>query len=81
MIDTGQRIGRIGYAVERNPGVWIWNVQVHLTGGLPMGTTCSFEEAKRDQRHAWTTLKRRTPPEEPAAAFRAQNIRGDQHGG
>ena len=33
-----QRIGRIRFAAERNPGIWIWHVQVHLTGGLPMGS-------------------------------------------
>jgi len=31
-----QCIGRIRFAAERNPGIRIWHVQVHLTGGLPM---------------------------------------------
>ena len=34
-----QRIGRIRFADERIPGVWLWNVIVHLTGGLPMGSS------------------------------------------
>ena len=33
-----QRIGRIRFAGEHTPGVWLWNVIVHLTGGLPMGS-------------------------------------------
>lgn len=27
VFDDGQHIGRIRYASERNPGVWIWHVQ------------------------------------------------------
>ena len=33
MLDGEQRIGRIRIAHERIPGVWLWNVTVHLTGG------------------------------------------------
>jgi len=32
--EAGQTIGRIRYAGERMPGAWLWNIQVHLTGGL-----------------------------------------------
>ena len=31
VIENDQRIGRIRYAVDRTPRVWIWYVQVHLT--------------------------------------------------
>ena len=41
-----------------------------------MGTSRTFEAAKHEFRGAWATLKRRTPPEKLADAFRA--IRGDQ---
>ena len=34
-----QRIGRIRFAAERSPSIWIWNVTVHLPGGLPMGSS------------------------------------------
>jgi hypothetical protein len=38
VLEGRQRIGRIRFADERIPGVWLWNVVVHLTGGLPMGS-------------------------------------------
>ena len=41
VVEDGQCIGRIRFAGERQPGVWLWNVTVHLTGGLPMGSTTS----------------------------------------
>jgi hypothetical protein len=38
VLEGRQRIGRIRFAAERNPGVWIWNISIHLPGGLPMGS-------------------------------------------
>jgi hypothetical protein len=46
VFEGGQRIGRIRFAGERIPGVWLWNVTVHLTGGLPMGSARDFDTAK-----------------------------------
>jgi hypothetical protein len=37
VLESGQRIGRIRFADERMPGVWLWNVTIHLAGGLPDG--------------------------------------------
>ena len=34
VLEGHQRIGRIRFAGERLPGVWLWNVVVHLTAGL-----------------------------------------------
>ena len=79
VIENDQRIGRIRYAVDRTPRVWIWHVQIHLTGDLPMGTSRTFEAAKHEFRGAWATLKRRTPPEKLEEAFRAQNVPGSAH--
>ena len=79
VIENDQRIGRIRYAVDRTPRLWIWYVQIHLTGGLQMGTSRTFEAAKHEFRGAWSTLKRRTPPEKLEEAFRAQNIPGSAH--
>lgn len=73
--DDGQRIGRIRYAKERTPAVWIWNVQVHLGTLLPMGTTNSLDSAKAEFKTAWEALKARTSPERLAAAYKAMNIR------
>jgi hypothetical protein len=33
VFEDGQHIGRIRFASERNPGVWLWNVQVHSRSG------------------------------------------------
>ena len=74
VLEGRQRIGRIRFAAERSPGIWIWNVTVHLAGGLPMGSAKDLEAAKAEFREA---LKTNTPPERLAAAFKAMNIRDD----
>ena len=38
VLEGRQRIGRIRLATERMPCVWLWSVNVHLPGGLPMGS-------------------------------------------
>ena len=68
MLEGEQLIGRIRFAGERIPGVWLWNVTIHLTGGLPIGSARDFDTAKSQFKAAWTVLK--------AAAFRR---RADQH--
>ena len=77
VVEDGQRIGRIRFASESMPGVWLWSVSVHLTGGLPMGSAKDLDTAKAEFKAAWEALKARTPPEQLAAAYRAMNIRGD----
>ena len=77
VLNGEQRIGRIRFADERIPGVWLWNVTVHLTGGLPIGSSKDLETAKAEFKAAWEVLKARTTPERLAAAYRAMNIRGD----
>ena len=72
-----QRIGRIRFADERIPGVWLWNITIHLTGGLPMGSAKNIDTAKAEFRAAWEALKARTTPEQRAAAYGAMNIRDD----
>jgi hypothetical protein len=71
VLEGRQRIGRIRLATERMPCVWIWNVSVHLTGGLPMGTAKDLDTAKAEFKAGWEALKARTPPEQLAAAYRA----------
>jgi hypothetical protein len=34
VFENKQRICRIRFAEEHIPGVWLWNINVHLTGGL-----------------------------------------------
>ena len=75
MHEGRQRIGRIRFASERNPGIWIWSISVHLTGGLPMGSSKDLDSAKAEFKLAWQALQARTPPEQLAAAYQAMNIR------
>ena len=72
-----QRIGRIRFADERNPGIWLWNVTIHLPGGLPMGSAKDADTAKAEFKAAWKALKARTTPEQLASAYKAMNIRDD----
>ena len=77
VLESGQRIGRIRLATERMPCVWLWNVTIHLTGGLPMGSSKDLDTAKAEFKAAWEALKARTTPEQLAAAYKAMNIRDD----
>ena len=74
VLEGEQRIGRIRLASERTPPIWLWTVNIHLTGGLPMG---SAEEGKAAFAGAWLELKARTSPEDLARAYRDMNIRDD----
>ena len=77
VLDGEQRIGRIRFSDERLPGIWLWNIVVHLTAGLRMGSAKDLDTAKADFRAAWDGLKARTSPEDLAAAYAAMNIRDD----
>ena len=66
VFENKQCIGRIRFAEERIPGGWLWNINVHLTGGLPMGSARDLDTAKAEFAGAWTALKARTPPEQLA---------------
>ena len=57
------------------PPRWLWNVTVHLTGGLPMGSAKDLDTAKAEFKAAWEALKARTTPEQLAAAYKDMNIR------
>ena len=39
VLEDKQRIGRIRFAEERQPPIWLWTINIHLTGGLPMGSS------------------------------------------
>ena len=77
VLEGRQRIGRIRFVIERMPGVWLWNVTIHLTGGLPMGSSKDIDTAKAEFKAAWEALKARTTPEQLAAAYKVMNIRDD----
>ena len=78
LFEDRQRIGRIRLAEERLPPMWLWNVTIHLTGGLPMGSAQDLDTAKAEFAGAWLDLKAKTPPEDLAAAYKAMNIRDDR---
>jgi len=46
VLEGRQPIGRIRLATERMPCVWLWNVTVHLPGGLSTGSAPDFNSAK-----------------------------------
>ena len=73
VLEGRQRISRIRFAGERMLGVWLWNVVIHLTGGLPMGSSKDLDTAKADFKVAWEALKAKTPKDELAAAYKDLN--------
>ncbi len=77
VLEGEQHIGRIRFADERLPPIWLWNVVVHLTAGLRTGSAKDLDTAKADFKAAWEELKARTTPEELAAAYKDLNIRDD----
>jgi hypothetical protein len=77
VLEGEQRIGRIRYAKERTPGIWVWHIQMHLTGGLPMGSSKDLDTAKGEFKDAWIALKARHTPERMAEAYAAMNIRDE----
>ena len=77
VLEGSHRIGRIRLATERMPCRWLWNVTVHLTGGLPMGSARDLDTAKADFKAAWERLLARTSKDELAAAYEDLNIRDD----
>ena len=78
VLEGRQRIGRIRLASERTPPIWLWNVVVHLTAGLRMGSAKDLDTAKADFKAAWEGLKAKTSPEQLAAAYKAMNIDDDK---
>ena len=54
--------------------IWLWNVIIHLPGGLPMGSAKDLDTAKADFKAAWEVLKAKTSPEELLAAYRDLNL-------
>ena len=77
VLEGEQRVGRIRFAGERMPPIWLWNVVVHLTAGLRMGSAKDLDTAKADFKAAWENLKARTSKDELAAAYKDMNIRDD----
>ena len=76
VFEDGQRIGRIRFASERTPGIWLWHVQVHIPGP-PFGSATSLDDAKQSFKAAWLAFKEKHGPEAVAAAYREMNKRNE----
>ena len=76
VFEDGKRIGRIRFASERTPGVWLWHVQVHIPGP-PFGSATSLDEAKNSFKAAWLAFRAKHGPEALAAAYREMNKRNE----
>ena len=70
--ENAQPIGRIHFASERTPGIWLWNVTVNIPGPR---SALTLDEAKAAFRTAWEGFKEKHGPDRLAAAFNAMNVR------
>jgi len=68
-----------GLADEHIPA--LWNVTIHLTGGLPMGLAKDLDTAKAEFKAAWEALKAGTTPALPQARPRGAALRLRHAGG
>ncbi len=75
--EDGQRIGRIRYASERSPGLWLWHINVTLPGS-PFGTAPTLDAAKAAFKSAWFEFKGKQGPERLAKAFATMNAATDR---
>ena len=74
VLEGEQSVGRIRFAGERMPPIWLWNVVVHLTVGLRMGSAKDLDTAKAEFKAAWEALKHH--------AFAAGGgLKGNEHSG
>ena len=75
VLDDGQPIGRIRYARERSPSIWLWHVTVTLPGP-PFGDAKTIVEAKTRFRAAWIAFKEKHGEEKLAQADAAMDHAG-----
>ena len=66
--EDAQLIGRIRYASERVPGVWLWNVTVNIPGP-PFGSAQTLDEAKAHFKTVWLAFKEMHGPDRLAATY------------
>ena len=57
--EDDQPLGRIRFASERTPGIWLWQIQVHIRSP-PFGSAASLIEAKAQFKAAWLAFKAST---------------------
>ena len=61
--EDDQPIGRIRFASERVPGVWLWHVTVNVPGPQSTGSATTLDDAKVNFRKAWERFKEEHGPE------------------
>ena len=66
--EDGQPVGRIRYASERTPGVWLWSVTVALPGA-PFGSARSYDDARAAFKSAWEAFAAEQGREKLAKAY------------
>jgi hypothetical protein len=76
VLEGRQPIGRIHYARERTPEIWLWNVTVDIPGA-PFGSAPTFDEAKAHFKAVWLAFKEMHGPDRLAAAYAAINLRNE----
>ncbi|MDA9408739.1 hypothetical protein [Bradyrhizobium sp. CCBAU 45384] len=66
--ENGHPIGRIRFASDRAPALWLWTITVTLPGP-PFGDAATLDEAKARFKSAWLAFKDKHSPEELARTF------------
>ena len=72
--ENGQPIGRIRFASERTPGIWLWNVTVTIPGP-PFGSAASLDDAKAAFKTPSRAFKEKLGPDKLATAYAVMNKR------
>jgi hypothetical protein len=70
--EDGQYIGRIRYARERVPGIWLWHITVTIPGP-EFGDAKTIDQAKERFKEAWLGFKHKHGPEALAKAYEEMN--------
>jgi len=73
--EDDQPIGRIRFASERVPGVWLWHVTVNVPGPQSTGSATTLDDAKAQFEAAWLAFKEQHGPEKLAKAYAGMNLR------
>ena len=73
VFEDGQRIGRIRFARDRNPGVWLWKSK-SISPARRSAARPDLDEAKRHFRANWL---REHEAQALLVAYRAMNLRNE----
>ncbi len=71
--EDGRHIGRIRFASERAPPIWLWHITVTIPDRASFGDAATLDEAKGRFKVAWETFKQKHGSEKLAKAFAEMN--------